>query len=111
MDRGSYIFSIAKTDSQKIGDLIRSMKFLFPDVVLYLYKSTKCTCLKYCCHVCAGTLSCYLELLDMLQKRINRTVGPSLAPSLEPLAHRRNVARVSFFYRYTVVDVLQNLLS
>ena len=44
--------------------------------------------------------SCYLELLDKLQKRICRTVGTSLAASLEPLAHRRNVARLSLFYRY-----------
>ena len=44
--------------------------------------------------------SCYLELLDKLQKRICRTVGPSLAASLEPLAHRRNVASLSLFYRY-----------
>ena len=29
-----------------------------------------------------------------------RTVGPSLAASLEPLTHRRNVARLSLFYRY-----------
>ena len=39
--------------------------------------------------------------LGKLQKRIYRTVGPSLASSLEPLAHRRNVARLlSVFYRY-----------
>ena len=41
-----------------------------------------------------------IELLDKLQKRICRTVGPSLAASLEPLAHRRNVASLSLFYRY-----------
>ena len=35
-----------------------------------------------------------------LQKRICRTVGPSLAASLEPLAHRQNVASLSLFYRY-----------
>ena len=29
-----------------------------------------------------------------------RIVGPSLAASLEPLAHRRNVANLSLFYRY-----------
>ena len=39
-----------------------------------------------CCHVSAGAPSYYLELLDKLQKRICRTVGPSLAASLEPLA-------------------------
>ena len=48
----------------------------------------------------AGAPSCYLELLDKLQKRICRTVGPSLAASLEPLAYRRNVASLSLFYRY-----------
>ena len=53
-----------------------------------------------CCHVCAGAPSCYLELLDKLQKQISRTVGPSLAASLEPLAHCRNVDNFSLFYRY-----------
>ena len=46
------------------------------------------------------TIIWYLELLDKLQKRICRTVGPSLAASLEPLAHGRNVASLSLFYRY-----------
>ena len=40
LDWGSYIISIAKTASKKIGALIRSVKFPSPDVVLYLYKST-----------------------------------------------------------------------
>ena len=44
--------------------------------------------------------SCFLELLDKLQKQICRTVGPSLAVSLEPLAHRQNVVSLNFFYRY-----------
>ena len=47
-----------------------------------------------------SVVSKVLELLDKLQKRICRTVGPSLAASLEPLAHRRNVASLSLFYRY-----------
>ena len=38
-------------------------------------------------------------MLDKLQKRIYRTVGPSLATSLEPLARRQNVASLSLFYR------------
>ena len=46
---------------------------------------------------------CYLELLDKLQKWICRTVGPSLATCLEPFAHHRNVASLSFFYRYYFV--------
>ena len=36
LDWGSYIISIAKTASKKIGALIRSMKFLSPKVALYL---------------------------------------------------------------------------
>ena len=47
--------------------------------------------------------SCYLKLLDKLQKRICRIVGPSLAASLEPLTHRRNMASLSLFYRYYFV--------
>ena len=36
----SYIISIAKTASKKIGALICSMKFFSPTFVLYLYKFT-----------------------------------------------------------------------
>ena len=101
LDWSSYIISIAKTASKKIGALIRSLMFLSPEVALYLYKSTIRPCMECCCHVWAGAPSCYLELLDKLQKWICRTVdGPSLAASLEPLAHRRNVASLSLFYRY-----------
>ena len=100
LDWGSYIISIAKTTSKKIGALIRPMNFLSPEVALYLYKSTIRPCMEYCCHIWAGVPSCYLNLLDKLQKRICRIVGPSPAASLEPLAHHRNVAGLSLFYRY-----------
>ena len=100
LDWGSYIISIAKTFPKKIRALIRSMKFLSPVVALYLYKSTISPCMKYCCHVWSGSPSCYLELLDKLRKRMYKTVGPSLAASLEPLTHHGNVASLSLFYRY-----------
>ena len=45
LDWGSYIISIAKTASKKVGALIHSMKFLSPDVALYLYKSTIHPCM------------------------------------------------------------------
>ena len=54
--------------------------------------------MEYCCHVCAGVPSCYLELLD----KLCRTVGPSLAACLEPLAHCRNVPSLSLFQRYYI---------
>ena len=100
LDWGSYIISIAKTASKKIGALIRSMKLLSPEIALYLYNTTIHPCMKYCCHVWACAPSCYLDLLDKLQKRICKIVGPSLAASLEPLAHHQNVVSLSLFYRY-----------
>ena len=39
-DFGSYSVSIVRFAKKKIEALIRSMKFLSPEVVLYLYKST-----------------------------------------------------------------------
>ena len=58
--------------------------------------------LGWCC-------SCYLKLLVKLQKQIFRTVGPSLATSLEPLADRRNVANVTLFYCYYFSRCLSEL--
>ena len=75
LDWDSYISSIAKTASKEIC----SMKFLSPEVTLYLYKSTIRPCMEYCCHVWAGAPRCYLKLLDKLQKQIFSTVDPSLA--------------------------------
>ena len=69
LDWGSYIISIVKSVSKKIGGLLLAA-------------------------------NCYLELLNKLQKWICRTVGPSLAASLEPLVHRQNEASLSLFYRY-----------
>ena len=100
LDWGSYIINIAKTASKKIGALIHSMKLLSPEVALYLYKSRIWPCMEYCCYVWDGVPSCCLELLDKLQKWIYRTVGSSLATSLECLAHCWNVASLSLFYRY-----------
>ena len=84
LDWNSYIISNAKTASKKIGGLIHCMKFLAPEVALYLYKSTIHPCIAYCCHAWAGAPSYYLKLLDKLQKRTCRSVGPSLAASLNP---------------------------
>ena len=68
LDWSSYIISIAKTATKKIGALIRSTTFLSPEVALYLYKSYIRPCMEYCCYVWFGTPNCYLELLDKLQK-------------------------------------------
>ena len=98
LDWGSYIISIAKTTSKKIGASICSMKFLSPEVALYLYKST----------IPYGILLSYLgwchQLLPGIVRQATKTicsiVGPSFAASLEPLAHCQNVASLSLFCRY-----------
>ena len=111
LDLGSYIIPIAKTASKKIGALIRSMKFLSPEAALYFYKSTIRSYMEYCCYVWTDAFSCYLELLDKLQNLICRTLSPSLAMSLEPLADHRSVASLNFFYRYYFGDVQLNWLN
>ena len=57
LDWDSYMISIAKTASNKIGALIRSMKSLSSEIALYLYKSTIHPCMEYCCHIWAGAPS------------------------------------------------------
>ena len=85
------------------------MKFLSPEVSLYLYKSTICPCMKYCCHAWTGVPSYYLELLDKLQKWICRIAGPSLATSLEPLkcSHLKSF----LFIGFTSTDVHLSCLN
>ena len=68
LDWGSYIISIVKAASKNTGALNCSMKFLSPEVALYLYKSTIYPCMKYCCYAWAAAPSCYLQLFDKLQK-------------------------------------------
>ena len=75
----NYIIFIAKTASKKIGVLL---------------------CVSI--NLPYGLPSFYLVLLDKLQKWILRTIGPSLAASLEPLAHRQNVASLSLLCRYYI---------
>ena len=68
LDLGSYIVSTARPASKKIGALISSMNFLFPEVALYLHKCSIRSCIEYFCRVWAGAPSCYLGMLDKLQK-------------------------------------------
>ena len=65
---GSNIVSIVKTVLRKIRPLICPLKFLSSEVALYLSKYTIWFCIKYCFHALAGTCSCYLDMLDKLQK-------------------------------------------
>ena len=96
----SYIVSIAKSTSKKVGSLFRSKRFLTPEAILHLYKSTIRPCMEYCCHIWAGAPASCLDLLDKIQKRVVNLIGPVLSSSLQPLSHRRDVASLSLFYRY-----------
>ena len=51
-------------------------------------------------HIWAVTPSCYLNMLDKLQKRLCRTVGTTLTASLEPLDNHQSVACLILFYSY-----------
>ena len=86
------------------------MEFLSPEVALQFYKSTIWLCMEYFYHVWADATGCYLELLYRLLKWVCRTVGPSLADSLEPLAHRRNKVNLVFSIDITLVDFHLNWL-
>ena len=73
-----------------IGALICSLWSFFLLIILLWISIAGCTiqpCMEYCCcHVWAGTPSCFLELFDKLQKWIYKTFAPSLAvrPLLNP---------------------------
>ena len=94
LDRNYSIISNAKIVPKKIRTLI------FLEVALYFYKSTIQPCMEYCFCVGTGAPRCFLEMLGKVQKQICRTVGLSLAASLEPLVYHQNVAGLSLFHRY-----------
>ena len=61
LDWSSSIISVTKTASKKIGALIRSMNFLFPEVALYLYEiyhtpmyGILLSCLDWCPYLLLG---------------------------------------------------------
>ena len=65
--------------------------------------------MEYWCNLWAGAPSCYLAMLVKLQKRIYGTVGPSLAASFEPLAHRQNDIHLNWLNWFHVL-ILEGVL-
>ena len=92
---GSYIIAVAKTAAKKIRALIRSFKFLSPEVAVYLYKSTIHPCMEYCCHIWAGAGLLVLHLLRVLNHWLIVEMWPAQV----------------FSIGITLVDVLQNWLN
>ena len=101
LDWSSYIISLLlKVSPRNLEPWFILWSFFFlrlPYVSIKLHHTPMYGILLSCLSWCS---CCYLESLDKLQKRICKTVGLSLAASLEPLAHCRSVAKLSLFYRY-----------
>ena len=98
---GSYSASVAETASEKIGTLILSIKFISLELALYLYKftirrHTWNTVAVSGLVLLTDTWICSISCRNVLYG----TVAPSLAASLELLAHRQNVTSLSLFCRY-----------
>ena len=72
-------------------------KYLPPDAILYLYKTT-IRQMEYCCHIWGGASTCHLSLLDRVQKCIVNLIGDELGTTLQ--SHHRSIATLSLFFRY-----------
>ena len=106
LDWGSYIISIAKTPTKEIGALIRSMKFLSPEIALFLYKSTIQPCMESSCHVwvvlLVATWDCWISCKNgyagLLGLNFLLLLNPWLIVEMQPVS-------------ITLVDVHLNLLN
>ena len=83
---GSYIISMAKTASKKIGALIRSIKFLSPEFALQLYISTIWPCMEYLVLIVA-IWDCWISYKNGYTELLFLHCCLS-----QPLAHCQNVA-------------------
>ena len=113
LDWGFYFTSIAKTVPKKIGALICSMKFLSPEVALYLSKSTIQPTMEYCCHIWEQ-LSCSQLLLGVQISYKNGYAGSlfiHLLPLLNPWFIIKMQPAYIFSIGVTLVDVLLNWLN
>nr|CAI5833500.1 unnamed protein product [Callosobruchus analis] len=96
-----HVFSIAKTESQKLEVLFRCRKLYIPEQLLLLYKAQIRPSLEYCSHVWSCAPKHSLKLLDSIQSRAVRLIDtPNLTRDLDSLEHRRRVAALSLFYRF-----------
>ena len=82
------------------------MKFLSPEVALYLYKSTIRPCMEYYCHVWTCASICYLELLNKLQKWNEGLFVLHFLPLWNPCFQLK-----SFFIGFTLIAVNLNWLN
>ena len=101
LDWKSYVQSVAKQASQRVRSLFRSLIYLTPETILYLYKATTPPCMEYCSHIWSGAPKpgC-LDLHDRVHRKLVNLIGIVLSSTPQPLSHRRVVASLSLFYKY-----------
>ena len=97
LDWRSQIISIAKSVSKKIGALIRSMKFLSPEVLLYLCESSYGLAWN---NVIMSRLVRLAATWNCQINHKNEYIGLCRTTFLETLACRRNVASLRLFCRH-----------
>ena len=97
LDCSSYIVSNARITWKKIGALIYSVKFLSSEVVLYLCETIIKPGMEYCCRIWTGVPSCFLNILDILLKKVCQNGGPLLGVYLESLVHKQSAASLNLF--------------
>ena len=111
MDWKPYIQSIAKAASRKVGSLFRAQRFLSPESILYLYKSTIRPCMEYCSHIWGGAhMSKGLDLLDRVQKRVVNLVGKNFVLVCLLCLTRGMLLASACCISITIVNVLLSLL-
>ena len=76
------------------------MKFLSPEITLYIYKSTIWSCIEYCCNTWAGALVATWSCQTNYKNEYAGLLLLHLLLLLNPQAHSRNVARLNLFYSY-----------
>ena len=58
--------------------------------------------MEYCCHVWGAAAKTTLDLLDRIQNRAIRLINnPEITDKLDSLKHRRDVADLTIFYKYS----------
>ena len=71
----SYLVSIIKMFSKKIGAWFVLYSFFLIEGVLCLYKTTICPCIEYCCHIWVSAYNCYLNIFKNGHRRCSVKKG------------------------------------
>ena len=98
-----HVMNIAKQASKKLGLLYRCKSFFNAQQLCLIYKSFIRPCMEYnICHVWGAAAKTILDLLDRVQNQAIRPINDSgITNKLDSLKHRRDVADLMIFYKYS----------